>query len=631
MKTNTATENLIRNIVTEVLRECKTKKIRASSQFILYYIGLLQLDPNRELNEEILRDRAKVQSFVKYVISSLEKDDDPKVITLRLQQEFRHSIQNLDEAVKRFRFRLKSKLYPLMIEIIEQDKKNTGDQLFKKICYYVILASGLGNPSKRPVLKEAFQVLKSILEPEEIRIFPSIQNYIKQELLESLINIVMGIRLYNRYCKRGGEGIEDLPELLEKAIQAVGRELNKCIEQSMERVKLLTLSVEKNIIITKKGADWVVFLNFQSDEEKQQWNYRRDLAIAHRQLVKTSRVLLESTVALGHHAQDIISQINEVYRELEKVIISNLYQAVTDVFPHFTLLAHMWKELQNDAVRLKQILSIFRVQSRQIMKIKYETPEREYSRIDAWMITEDEALITNVKNPDVIIHAKSKVFTKKDLQFNGYCCWILINTDGALVPAKIDLGVVEYKRKFYGFSTRMAANSFARRPWWYIANTLILARNKVYLIKFLNLERTLMKFAHLKTLIMQKQESTKLLKSKECQTDTHFQLPHIDYSYQWNLWEYKRAALEMFDIKTKKTVSTATDKTHQKEAAFSQTYENTDSQTQTRVDNCINTKRSKQFIHGLRGLKNNYPFVMDLTEPLNYNQVPKDYLSKESL
>lgn len=69
-----------------------------------------------------------------------------------------------------------------------------------------------------------------------------------------------------------------------------------------------------------------------------------------------------------------------------------------------------------------------------------------------------------ITNPDVVYHTNKAKFLMNQLEFGGYCCWILINTDGLLVPAMANAGVVEYKSRFYGFSSILAANSFCLNP-----------------------------------------------------------------------------------------------------------------------------------------------------------------------
>lgn len=69
-----------------------------------------------------------------------------------------------------------------------------------------------------------------------------------------------------------------------------------------------------------------------------------------------------------------------------------------------------------------------------------------------------------IANPDVVYHTNKARFLMNNLEFGGYCCWVLTNTNGLLVPALSDAGVVEYKSRFYGFCSILAANSFCLNP-----------------------------------------------------------------------------------------------------------------------------------------------------------------------
>lgn len=66
----------------------------------------------------------------------------------------------------------------------------------------------------------------------------------------------------------------------------------------------------------------------------------------------------------------------------------------------------------------------------------------------------------------------------------------------------------------------------------------------------------------------------------------------------------------------KSTKSTETHKAHQGESNDTQTYVTTNSSTQTKTDNYANTKRVLRFNYGLRGIRGNYSFMLDLSEPL---------------
>ena len=47
------------------------------------------------------------------------------------------------------------------------------------------------------------------MEPDEIEVFSELLNFIKQEIVASLVDISTGIRIYNKHCNKGSEGIAD--------------------------------------------------------------------------------------------------------------------------------------------------------------------------------------------------------------------------------------------------------------------------------------------------------------------------------------------------------------------------------------------------------------------------------------
>lgn len=51
--------------------------------------------------------------------------------------------------------------------------------------------------------------LQSVYQPSELSRYVTLQKEEKEEQLMELMCIVAGIRLFNRDCERGGEGIDD--------------------------------------------------------------------------------------------------------------------------------------------------------------------------------------------------------------------------------------------------------------------------------------------------------------------------------------------------------------------------------------------------------------------------------------
>lgn len=51
--------------------------------------------------------------------------------------------------------------------------------------------------------------LESVFSMDELKVFVALPRVEKMEQLQDLLEIVSGVRLFNRDCKKGGEGIPD--------------------------------------------------------------------------------------------------------------------------------------------------------------------------------------------------------------------------------------------------------------------------------------------------------------------------------------------------------------------------------------------------------------------------------------
>lgn len=83
------------------------------------------------------------------------------------------------------------------------------DKLYQKVLIIITLLSGLGSPMDPPVLKEVAIALQSVYLPSELTHFVVMKKKEKENQLIELVKIVAGIRLFNRDCQKGGEGIDD--------------------------------------------------------------------------------------------------------------------------------------------------------------------------------------------------------------------------------------------------------------------------------------------------------------------------------------------------------------------------------------------------------------------------------------
>jgi len=115
--------------------------------------------------------------------------------------------------------------------------------LYRKIVSYVLLRSGLGSSTEIPVVREATAALQSVFPQTELGTFMALSKLDKEKQLKELTSIVTGIRLFNRDCGKGGEGIDNLPSILRDALQVT----SQSIEGEMART--LTLAFQFTAVL----------------------------------------------------------------------------------------------------------------------------------------------------------------------------------------------------------------------------------------------------------------------------------------------------------------------------------------------------------------------------------------------
>lgn len=139
------------------------------------------------------------------------------------------------------------------------------------------------------IFREVSVTLKSIFQPLELEYYVKMSKREKEEQLMELMCIVAGIRLFNRDCQRGGEGIDDckslkmikiiytikknksltqvissVPAILQKAVKKSHEIIMEFLENLMFKIYKFTAIIEKICfakelpinIFTKSNIEW---------------------------------------------------------------------------------------------------------------------------------------------------------------------------------------------------------------------------------------------------------------------------------------------------------------------------------------------------------------------------------------
>ena len=211
--------------------------------------------------------------------SRLTDHSSPSLDTIKMQVYFDMNYTSRAEFLSEHRRVIKSRLASSVNEICESRARSREElqNLYRRIVSYILLESGLGSPTDIAIVKETTTALQSVFPPAELGSFLEFTRKDKEKHLHELSRIVSGIRLFNKSNGTGSSrGIEDLPTILNEAIQPAIDEINKEREAAQHVANLYTAILrggDKTIenIDKMQGAlynivQWEVFLRILYNE-----------------------------------------------------------------------------------------------------------------------------------------------------------------------------------------------------------------------------------------------------------------------------------------------------------------------------------------------------------------------------
>ncbi|CAG9766797.1 unnamed protein product [Ceutorhynchus assimilis] len=612
-------DGCIRNIVKEIMRECNAKKIHVNKNFVLFLTQMLLLDPNWGIDENFFQQRENVQCFVKYVIEKIIcKQDSVKVVTLRMQFYFTCSIQNLQYIIDITRMDIKNRLKVLHDDILAHDKvdnRQNIDTLYKKIIYYICFLSGLGNPEVFRVFEEVRVALKSIISDEDLKDFANKSKNEKCIQLEYFMKIVSGIRLFNKYCDKGGQGITNLPYLVAQSLDVLKEKSEDSISFIAKKVNLLVIAVKKSYSFQSSYRSYKMCLQntlrFNESLRLPDIHYMQNLLVFFKQyemLVKRIEVHLD---VIFNRCDSTLNEIEDLMKTIYDTVYMKIGVLAEIVFPLFEKLWLFWEKFQNETFVIARLNEI-------MIELFAFSKLTGFHKFDITVTpTHESALsIDNVSVNIISFNPEIKVIrnciSQYKLQYLGFCCWMLVETDGGLIPGNTKMGIVKYHGRYYAFSCYEAYYMFYKNPSMYVNGVLELGRRHPELINLFHLQQDLQKCSNTKKLMKAKLE-IKNREDKQIETEDS-QESYIDPNYKWNVWDLKREVLIQTNLLRCKTLSTQTIKTNSQNNIRTQTY-NTEKAVACQTPQDITTQVPKPsvFLHGLRSRKDDKQWKIDLT------------------
>lgn len=217
---------------------------------------------------------------------------------------------------------------------------------------------------------------------------------------------------------------------------------------------------------------------------------------------------------------------------------------------------------------------------------------------DSAIETDEERAQKHKDNTIVFLGENCSIqpYSKKvKLEYYGFCTWMLAQGKGILIPGIPNIGIAVYKNVNYAFSAPEVALMFEDNPEKCMYKIIETARNKIELVRLLGIYDQMKEFLYETQTTSFCEGSGELSKQtcdQEVQTELHPIPYHKDEKYMWNIWDIRRKAIQLANLRKCYTTSAQTMMSYQKYNVNLQT--NTAAKMagcQTNIESFTNTRK----------------------------------------
>ncbi|XP_063563832.1 cilia- and flagella-associated protein 206 isoform X6 [Gorilla gorilla gorilla] len=546
----TQAESVIRSIIREIGQECAAHGEIVSETLIAFMVKAVVLDPSNGFNMDRTLMKSDVQNLVKLCMTRLLDTKNPSLDTVKMQVYFDMNYTNRVEFLEEHHRVLESRLGSVTREITDNRAcaKEELESLYRKIISYVLLRSGLGSPTDIKTVREVTAALQSVFPQAELGTFLTLSKKDKERQLKELTMIVTGIRLFNRDCGKGGEGIDD-------SIPATMQHIDYQLETARSQIYRYTAILEKAANDPLMRAELQPYM-------------LKEALYNIRQYEVFLQIILSDIITGAQEVEMMTKQLGAHLEQLKMTIKSKIAVPTSQVFPIFIALSTLWTSLQNETIVVGVLSNLFTHIQPFLGAHELYFPERvmqchlngatvktDVCRMKEHM--EDRVNVADFRKLEWLFPETTANFDKLLIQYRGFCAYTFAATDGLLLPGNPAIGILKYKEKYYTFNSKDAAYSFAENPEHYIDIVREKAKKNTELIQLLELHQQFETF--------------------------------IPYSQA--------------NLRQKVTHSVQTDLSHLRRENCSQVYPPKDTSTQSMREDSTGMPRPQIYLAGLRGGK----------------------------
>ncbi|XP_041523279.1 cilia- and flagella-associated protein 206-like [Microtus oregoni] len=422
-------------------------------------------------------------------VARLLDSKNPSLDTIKMQVYFDMNYTSREDFLEEHHRVLESRLCAVSREITDNRAcaREELESLYRKIVSYVLLRSGLGSPTDIKIVREATAALQSVFPQAELGTFLTLSKKDKEHQLKELTMIVTGIRLFNRDCGKGGEGIDDLPAILHEAIPATTQHIDSQLQIAQEQAFRYTAIIEKvttNPLLAKELESYML----------------KEALYNIRQYEIFLQTVLSDIITCAQEVEMMIKQLTAQLEQLKMIVKSKTAVPTSQVFPIFIALASLWMSFQDETVLISVLSNLTTNLELFLGTHELLFPEKVIQGLlgdvtvksDIFRIKEhieERVHLPDFRKLDWLFPETTANFDKLVIQYRGFCGYTFASTDGLLLPGNPTIGILKYKEKYYTFNTRDAAHSFAENPEHYINLIKEKAKKNAELIQLLELHQ----------------------------------------------------------------------------------------------------------------------------------------------
>jgi len=596
--------------------QCTQQHCTVSESLVAFMVKAAVLDPQTRFGSDSELTSADVQVLTDTVTKRLLDAADIGLHTVRLQSYMDSNFLSRNEIFSQSARELALSLEDVHREICDSHARSRDEleAVYRKLIFAVMISTRLGSPTNSSVVREATAAFESVLPPSELGSFVALDRNKKLLQLQELSSIVSGIRLYNKFSKKGGASIPDLAKQLPEAVLSLLAQLRSEYTNICGALEHYTA--------------WLLVYPSSSSFNAMQ-KLQRNLF----QYVIYLEIMLEETCCSSPVIRKVAADVQAHIAKISTTVQSKTAIPTAVIYPLFSDLAKAWTCLQNEQLCVANIVAHITNLGQEVMlhsvpediKVDCESavlPQNiahvfknmvhTYNQGVSMGLAEECKSVGPVgaaqlelisvpadKHLEFLAPSTTYGVAEMSLLIGGFCP-VYAATRGTLIPANRSLGFLRYNGGTYGFASADAARQFAQNIDVILGEVILAGRKAPDLIDLLDLHAAMVTGG--KSITQAFAVDSALPKCDSgSQTDLHPMDRNVDKNYDWNEWALRRKAIHLTNLRGKITHSVQTDSSAFRRENTTQVYLPKTNETQTKSDQSTSIPRPTVFVRGLRG------------------------------